>query len=202
MKLLTEETTKEEVKKEYESYPIVDGNLDNKPFYQARYESIFYEIRCGSKVLDVGANDGTFMQMLKEKRQCDVYGIDLSEEAVKKAKEKGLNVQLADGEKIPFEDGTFDYVLAMELLSHLHDPEAVLREIKRVLKPKGILLGSCPHKNLETFAWEEARLHKRYMDELELHTLLGQSFDRNWIRVLKGGQFAISLANSFLAQEP
>lgn len=202
MNILDERTTKETVLEEYKSYPSTMSDLSDKPFYESRLAPIFYEIPMNSKVLDVGCNDGVFMQMLKEKRDCRVTGIDVSEVAIAEARKKNLDVQIADAENMPFPDNYFDVVTCMEVLSHLYDPSKALKEIRRVLKPHGFILGSCPHKNLETYVWEDKRMHRRYFDEQELHQLLGESFERTWMKVLTGGQFAVSMAHSFLADQP
>lgn len=204
MKLIDEETTKEEVLGEYKTYPTTMGEnvLNDKPFYESRMAPLFYEVPKKAKVLDVGCNDGTFIQLLKEKRSCDVVGVDISDVAIEAAKKKGLNVSYGDVEKLPFEDHSFDVVICMEVLSHLFDPSKALKEIRRVLKKDGFLLGSCPHKNLETYAWEDGRMHRRYFDQVELHKLLEEQFEHTGIRVLNGAQFAMSMATSFLATEP
>jgi len=202
MNIIDAETTKEQITKEYESYPSTMSDLQDKPYYQSRLAPIFYEIRPGSKVLDVGCNDGVFGAVLKDRLKCDVTGVDLSDVALELAKKRGLNVLKADAENLPFEDHSFDVVCCMEVLSHLFDPEKALKEMRRVLKKNGILLGSCPHKTLETYAWEDKRMHRRYFDVNELHELLGKHFEKSWIRTLTGGQFALSLAQSFLADEP
>lgn len=193
--------TAEEWKEQYRTYPTVtpDGFA---PFHTARVEPIAYEIPARSKVLDVGANDGEFLKLLRDKRDCEIYGIDMSEVAVAKAKEKGVDVILGDAEKIPFPDSTFDVVMLNEVLIHLINPSAVLQEIRRVLKPEGFLIGSAPHANLERFVWEERRLHHRYLDEKDLRDLLEPLFPFVFVRTLNGAQFAVSLATSFLADKP
>jgi len=193
--------TKEEWQAEYKNYPSVtpDGFAS---FHEARVAPIAYEIPYGSKVLDVGANDGEFMKLLKEKRDCEVYGIDPSEVAIAKAKEKGIEVILGDAEHLPFEDNTFDYVTLNEVLIHLVDPVAVLKEIRRVLKPEGSLLGSAPHSNLEKFIWDDNRKHHRYLDEPGLRDLLEPIFPFCFVRTLNAAQFAVSMAQSFLADKP
>lgn len=202
--VIEDNLTKQDFLDTYATYPTTMGEnvLEDKPFYESRIMPIFFEIPQGSKVLDVGCNDGTFIQMLKERRKCDVTGIDLSETALEEAKKKNLNVMIADVEKLPFDDNTFDVITCMEVLSHLFDPEKAVSEMRRVLKKSGIFLGSCPHKNLENYAWDDKRLHRRYFDTDELHSLLQKSFDRSWIRVLNGAQFAISMKSNFLANQP
>jgi len=186
---------------EYKSYP------DTHPggwasFHESRVLPIAYEIPLKSKVLDVGANSGEFMKLLMDKRECDVTGVDVSDVAIAKAKEKGLEVINCDASSLPFPDANFDVVVLMEVLSHLVDPEDVLKEIRRVLKPGGVLMGSVPHANLERFIWEDARKHRRYYEEPGLRDDLEQLFPWCYIRTLTGGQFAVSFANSFLADKP
>lgn len=200
MKLITQNTTKEQVLEEYKNYPSTLSEIE--PYHESRLAPILYEIPKGSMVLDVGCNDGTFMQLLKEKRSCNVFGVDVSETALEEAKKKGLSVQYADAEKLPFSDGTFDVVVCMEVLSHLFDPAGAVREMRRVLKKNGVLLGSTPHLNLERYAWEDKRMHRRYFDEDGLCQILKEGFSRTWLKVLNGAQFAMSLAGSFLGDQP
>jgi len=204
MNTITKDTTKEELLGHYKNYPKTGGDnlLEEKPFYENRLMPLLYETPMKSKVLDVGCNDGSFMKMLEDKRKCKTYGVDISETALALAKEKGLKVQFADAHKLPFEDKTFDVVILSEVISHVQNPGEVVAEIKRVLKKNGILLGSCPHKNIQTIAWEDKRMIRRYYNEDELSQVLGKSFDRAWIRTLNGAQFSFSMAQSLLAQEP
>lgn len=197
-----ESPTKEDFAKDYKTYPPTaeDGF---KPFHEARVGPIAYEIPLGSRVLDIGCNDGEFVKLLREKRDCDAHGIDPSEVAIAKANEKGQDTCIiGDAEHIPFSDGSFDFVTCMEVLVHLYDPTAVLKEIRRVLKPEGVLLGSTPHKNLERHIWDDKRLHRRYMDEKDLRDLLEPVFPAVHVRTLTGAQFALGMATSFLGTEP
>lgn len=197
-------TTKEELQSHYRDYPVTGGEnlLEDKPFYESRLMPLFFETPIGSTVLDVGANDGTFIEMLEKKRQCKVFGVDISEIAIAEAKRRGVNVQFADAHKLPFEDKTFDVVILSEVISHVQNPDEVLAEIRRVLKKNGMLLGSAPHANLQRFAWEDKRMIRQYYTEDELHAILQKQFGRSWIRVLNGAQFAVSMKSSFLANQP
>src|SRR6266850_2977649 len=76
--LITKETTKEELLEEYRQYPqTIEGGLEQNPYNESRIKPIFYEIPMGSKVLDIGCNNGEFMKLLKEKRECKVFGVDI-----------------------------------------------------------------------------------------------------------------------------
>ena len=54
-----------------------------------------------------------------------------------------------DGERLPFHDASFDGIVSFEVLEHVFNPEIVLNELRRVLKPGGIMLVTVP------FAWDE-----------------------------------------------
>src|ERR1700730_8400269 len=89
-------------------------------------------------------------------------GIDVDEEAVGYCRKRGLlDVYQGGAESLPFEDGSFDLVTALDVLEHLDDDALALREIGRVLRPGGCLLMSVPaHK----FMWgdqDEVNLHRR-----------------------------------------
>ena len=198
-----EEITKERMIAEHETYPdIMPHGIEEYPFCRSRISPLLYEIPDGSKVLDVGCNSGEFMKLLKEKRNCDVYGIDISRQVVDLAKAKGLNAQVADADKLPYPDKSFDVVCLMETLEHFYDPIPYLKEIRRVLRKNGFLLGSCPHANLENHLWDDARLHHQYYKEENLTKDLKQVFDNVYLRILKGHQFTMAFANSYLCDEP
>lgn len=189
------------VAESYKTYPATKPE-GFYPFHESTIGPIAYEIPLGSKVLDVGCNDGTFMELLRDKRDCHVAGIDPAEGPVAKAQEKGLYAQVGTCESIPFPDASFDVVTLIETLSHLEDVEKSLSEIKRVLKPGGILLGALPHKTLEAYLWNDKRLHRRNMDEVELRDHLEKIFPLVHLRILNGAQFALEYAHSIIADKP
>jgi ubiquinone/menaquinone biosynthesis C-methylase UbiE len=92
----------------------------------------------GLRVLDVGCGTGHQMAKLRESGFA-VAGIDASAEMLVHA--RNLNpaseVKLADVESIPFESERFDFVLCVEVLRYLREPESCMREMARVLKPGG-----------------------------------------------------------------
>ena len=98
----------------------------------------------GDKVLDAGCGNGRLYGALKGKN-IDYSGIDSSEQLVKIAKEKysEASFQIADILKIPFPDNYFDKVYCIAALHHIPSDGLRLKsmeELKRVLKPKGILV--------------------------------------------------------------
>lgn len=99
--------------------------------------------RAHGKVLEVAI--GTGRNLRHYPKDVDLTGIDLSpatlEFARQRADELGMIVELqeADGQALPFEDGTFDSVVAALCMCTFPDPVAAVGEIERVLKPGGTL---------------------------------------------------------------
>lgn len=107
---------------------------DQKIFF--RHKAAFDLVDDGSRVLDLGCGDGLMLSLL-EKKSVTGRGIDLSEKGIEKAKNKGLDVSVFDfgsGERLPFDDESFDGVVILDVLEHLYDPLTVLKEAVRVSK--------------------------------------------------------------------
>lgn len=98
----------------------------------------------GLTLLDVGCGPGTitaeFAARLAPGR---VVGLDAAQEIIDRANEQfardGLDFVVGDAYALPFEDGSFDIVHAHQTLQHVADPVAVLREMRRVATPGGIV---------------------------------------------------------------
>ncbi|HYA40640.1 MAG TPA: bifunctional 2-polyprenyl-6-hydroxyphenol methylase/3-demethylubiquinol 3-O-methyltransferase UbiG [Syntrophobacteraceae bacterium] len=94
-------------------------------------------------VLDVGCGGG-FLAEEFAKDGFQVTGIDPSAKSVatarKHAAESGLNIkyEVGRGEAMPFADGSFDLVACCDVLEHVDDLEMVIREVSRLLKPRGV----------------------------------------------------------------
>ena len=104
----------------------------------------------GKVVVDIASGEG-YGSNLAAKKAKHVYGIDISEEAVAFAAEKykatpNLNFMIGSVEAIPLESSTVDVVISFETLEHTDKHHEMMREVKRVLKPGGILIISSPDK--------------------------------------------------------
>ncbi len=94
------------------------------------------EVPLEGKVLDVGIGTGLFEDYLRGKGiQLDVVGVDVDKKMLEEAKKKGYLVMLANAEKLPFEDESFDLVISIDMINSVSDKPAVIQEIKRVMKP-------------------------------------------------------------------
>lgn len=107
----------------------------------------------GRRVLDVGCGTGHQMAALAQ-RGYEVAGVDLSEGMLHHARinNPGAEVHLAGVDQLPFETGSFDYVICIEVLRHLRDSTPAVEEISRVLKPGGMALATAaPILNLDLY---------------------------------------------------
>ena len=115
----------------------------------------------GKRVLDVGCGVGEFVRRLREFSE-DVFGVDVDAERVRQAGLWAPNLALALGEYLPFGNDTFDVVLMHEVIEHVTDDLATLREVRRVLRPDGRAVIFCPNR-LYPFETHGVFLGKRYV---------------------------------------
>jgi SAM-dependent methyltransferase len=88
------------------------------------------------RILDVGCGTGANLEMLGEFG--DAEGVDVSADALSFCRQRGLDhVRLGEAETLPYSDQSFDLVTALDVVEHLDDDLAGLREMYRVLKPGG-----------------------------------------------------------------
>lgn len=100
----------------------------------------------GSRILDAGCGTGLNLRNLPK----GSVGIDINPRnvAILRARLPDHEIVLGDIEEMPFADASFDAVVCTEVLEHVPDPVVALREIRRVLRPEGRLLGSVPSRSL------------------------------------------------------
>ena len=91
------------------------------------------------RILDVGCGTGANLKMLAAHGRAE--GVDISSQAVDFCRERGLNsVRLGAAEQLPYENGSFDLVTALDVVEHLDDDVAGLQEMRRVLRRDGRVL--------------------------------------------------------------
>ena len=115
--------------------------LDRFDMRFARTMWVYDNISSGSDVLDLGCGAG--MLALLKRKNVSLTGVDLSTECALAAKRNGYDASFsASLSQLPFADNSFDYVVTLDVLGHVafEEKDAVLTEIKRVLRPDGVTL--------------------------------------------------------------
>jgi SAM-dependent methyltransferase len=115
----------------------------------------------GKRILDIGCGVGAFVRRLREFSP-RVVGFDVDREHVVEGGEEVPGLALAVGEHLPYKDNIFDVVLLHEVLEHVTDDQATLKETRRVLKPGGKAVIFCPNR-LYPFETHGIFLGKRYV---------------------------------------
>jgi methionine biosynthesis protein MetW len=110
-------------------------------------------IEKNTRVLDVGCADGILMEFLKDNKNIDIRGLEISKNKVQKCIEKGLTVIEGNAEfdLKQFPDKSFDYVVLSQTLQAFLNPELVINELLRVGK-KAIV-------TIPNFGYWKVRLH-------------------------------------------
>jgi phosphatidylethanolamine/phosphatidyl-N-methylethanolamine N-methyltransferase len=123
-------------------YDLVFGPV----FDRGRKAAIEAAERIGGRILEVGV--GTGISLPDYSRANRIFGVDISEGMLKKARERVAELGLTqveglavmDAHRLDFPDNSFDVVVAQYVISAVHDPEATLDEFIRVLRPGGEII--------------------------------------------------------------
>lgn len=110
-------------------------------------QTLFPElVSATTRCLDVGCGDGLAAGRYLSEHAGSYVGVDVSQTAVGKARENGLDARVIDdAAALPFPGDSFDLVLCIEVLEHLFEPAQAVREIARVLRPGGQALFQVPN---------------------------------------------------------
>jgi ubiquinone/menaquinone biosynthesis C-methylase UbiE len=121
-----------------------------------------YAPLAGRAVLDIGCGLGTYVRRLREFTP-RAYGVDVDAPRVREGARRGTpNLLVAAAERLPCRDDTFDLVILNEVIEHVGDDAAVLREALRVLRPGGHLAIFAPNR-LYPFETHGVYLGRRYV---------------------------------------
>ena len=121
-------------------------NSDIQKLYDAANE--IGTLPDGAAVLDIPCGGGVALRGIRPRQRLHYVAADISEDMLERTREEAqrrnvkIELQQADVSALPFEDQTFDMVVAFTSLHCFPDPAQAVREFRRVLKPGGVLSGS------------------------------------------------------------
>lgn len=127
--------------------------------FKKRVQTIFdwVQPQDDSVILDIPCGRGFYLNMFRYVSNCTIIGAELDWPIIRKAQANigHLNIPLhnTDIYALPYASNTFDAVILSEILEHLDDDGAALREVYRVLKPGGVVAITVPHANYP-FWWD------------------------------------------------
>ncbi len=132
-------------------------DYENKPegyYYNIRYEMLKYLPDNPKKIIDIGCGNGAFAEVLKNKTNAEVWGIEYMDKEALLAKEKLFKV--FSGRCEDYIDGLpnnyFDVIYFNDVLEHLVDPFDVLNRVKYKLSNNGVVISSIPNiRSYNTF---------------------------------------------------
>lgn len=128
--------------------------------FKKRVQTIFEWINPQDEdvILDCACGRGFYLNMFRYVSQCTLVGLELDWPVIQKAQQNvghlpGLLLNNANIYHLPYPDNTFDGVILSEILEHIDDDVAGLKEVYRVLKPGGVVAITVPNANYP-FWWD------------------------------------------------
>ncbi len=139
-------------------FPTETDNAQTLAHSRTRYAFAAQHVD-GKVVLDAGCGAGLGSRFLRASGAAKVVGLDVRPEALDLARaadtgHRGDYREWDLEQGLPFEDGSFDMVVALEILEHVENQQQLIDELRRVLRPDGLALVSVPNKPFEEF-WDE-----------------------------------------------
>lgn len=135
----------------YFDHPYFQVRRELSPNLAASYERRLRDLErlagqlAGKQILDVGCDTGLFVQYAQERGGMRGTGIDVFERVVAVGRNAGLDLRHGTLDQVHFEDGSFDVVAGYDLIEHVSDPRAFVREVRRVLKSGGLAIFETPN---------------------------------------------------------
>lgn len=108
------------------------------------YRVFYLNAQLGGRLLEIGTGSGESLKRMSDLGWL-VEGVDVDPSGVKNAKAKGLNVHLGSLEQQDYADNTFDVITMNHVIEHVHEPLALLKECRRILKPGGEIVVVTPN---------------------------------------------------------
>lgn len=175
---------------------IFTDNLNDRIEYGNNKASFDYikrqKIDKDLRILEIGCNVWTLMNMLYEDWYFKLTWIDVTYSAINYWKNKYPNISeklfTYDWENIPFWDNEYDIVISFDVLEHIHNVEKHLQEVNRVLKKWWLYLWQTPNKLInipwEVFINKSFTKRKTYHCSLQTLWSLNRNFRNNWFDII------------------
>jgi ubiquinone/menaquinone biosynthesis C-methylase UbiE len=115
-----------------------------------RVKAIFkvIEIKREDCIIEIGCGAGN---VIEKASNCKLFGVDISSSVLRKARQR-LNERVhlfqADAQNLPCKDQVFTHIICSEVLEHLLDPSAAIKEMARILKTQGFVVLSVPNESM------------------------------------------------------
>jgi 2-polyprenyl-3-methyl-5-hydroxy-6-metoxy-1,4-benzoquinol methylase len=162
----------------------------NNEIYSKAFE-LLTQINITGSILDFGSGQGNFLKQLKNFNYSQIAGADLMDRPQDIS--ESIKWIVADlNSRLPQVDETFDVIIAIEVIEHLENPRAVVREWKRLLKPGGTLIFSTPNNesyralialvlkgHFVSFLEKDYPAHITALTELDMKRILQESMFSN-----------------------
>jgi len=138
------------------------------------YEYVLSQLPPSVSLLEIGCGEGYGARMLADAGH-NVLAIDVDAEAVTHAQRAygtpTCRFRTYDGERLPFEDGAFAYIVSMQVIEHVPDDARFVREAERVLQPEGVCWFTTPNRTHRIpeggKIWNPFHVREYYPHELE-----------------------------------
>ncbi len=146
----------------------------------------------GGRLIDLGCFDSYLCQLAKERfPNSKIWGIDFADKVIDFMSKQFPEIKFIVGDvfNLPFEDETFNYVTAGELLEHLESPHFFIKEAIRILKPGGVLSLSCPLEETGIGELDQDR-HIWSISKQDIFDLL-KSYGVVHIQILRSEQYPV-----------
>ena len=188
----------------------IKRNLFQKYWHGRRFKELLSLINfVEGPVLDVGCHSGTFTSKILTKiGSQEIYGIDISKEAIKLAQKRlpHGHFQTGNAEKLPYRENFFAAAFCLEMLEHVDNPIAVLAEIERVLKKGAYLYILVPSESklfkFVWFLWTMYYSHWRHAHVQSYHkNILEQIVKKIGFKLIKVKTFNLGMLRLIICQK-
>lgn len=161
------------------------GTKEIQPIAQIGF-LLSWLVRAGDTVLDVGCGPGRYFTYLGYSH-VSLHGVEISENAVSSCKQQyplAAVIQYNINGGLPYVDNSFNIVYMGEVIEHIDDPQKLVTEAKRTLKPNGLLIMNTPFENMIP-----CPEHVWYFSEQDVRKLVSTFSQVSLFRCSNGGNW-------------